>query len=212
MLVGSAVPVAAAVGKRERNRRDKQARIVAAARELFAQKGFDTTTTGEIAAAAGIATGTLFLYVPTKDDLLVLVFREDMTAVIERAYDELPVRGRTLGRLLRFYGAQLDYYLRDVALGRALVRQQAFVADAARRAELTSLVRLALERTERILQRGVEAGELRAGAAQGDAARALFAIYFLQLGNTMSGYTSAERCRRNLERQFRVVLDGLARA
>jgi AcrR family transcriptional regulator len=199
-------------GKRERNRQDKRERIVAAARQLFARKGYEATTTSEIAAEAGVATGTLFLYAPTKDDLLVLVFREDMTAVIERAYQALPSRGRTLGRLLRFFGAQLDYYEHDAALGRALVRQQAFVADAERRAELTAMVRLALERTERILRRGAEAGELREDAALGDAARALFAIYFMQLGNTMSGYTGGERCRRNLERQFRVVLSGLAAA
>ena len=42
-------------------------RILASARNLFSEKGFDQTTTRDIATAAKIATGTLFNYFPTKE-------------------------------------------------------------------------------------------------------------------------------------------------
>src|SRR5687768_10967788 len=42
-------------------------RILRAARRLLAEKGFDATTTRDIAVAAGIASGTLFNYFPTKE-------------------------------------------------------------------------------------------------------------------------------------------------
>ncbi len=42
-------------------------RILRAARGLFAEKGYDATTTRDIAVAAGIASGTLFNYFPTKE-------------------------------------------------------------------------------------------------------------------------------------------------
>ena len=42
-------------------------RILRAARRLFADKGYEATTTRDIAAAAGIAAGTLFNYFPTKE-------------------------------------------------------------------------------------------------------------------------------------------------
>jgi AcrR family transcriptional regulator len=45
-------------------------RILEAARQLFATGGFDTSTTRDIADAAGIATGTLFNYFSTKEALL----------------------------------------------------------------------------------------------------------------------------------------------
>ncbi len=42
-------------------------RILDAARNLFSEKGFDQTTTRDIASTAKIATGTLFNYFPTKE-------------------------------------------------------------------------------------------------------------------------------------------------
>ena len=42
-------------------------RILDAARQHFARHGFEATTTRDLAAAAGIATGTLFNYFPTKE-------------------------------------------------------------------------------------------------------------------------------------------------
>lgn len=42
-------------------------RILEVARELFASKGFDATTTRDIAKAAGIATGTMFNYFSSKE-------------------------------------------------------------------------------------------------------------------------------------------------
>ena len=45
-------------------------RILRAARRLFAEKGYDATTTRDIAAAAGIASGTLFNYFRTKEAIV----------------------------------------------------------------------------------------------------------------------------------------------
>jgi AcrR family transcriptional regulator len=45
-------------------------KIVTAAMELFARKGFDKTTVDEIVARAGVAKGTFYLYFKSKDDLI----------------------------------------------------------------------------------------------------------------------------------------------
>lgn len=45
-------------------------KIVEAAIELFAKKGFDRTTVDEIVANAGVAKGTFYLYFKSKDDLI----------------------------------------------------------------------------------------------------------------------------------------------
>ncbi len=52
-------------------------RIVAAACKLFRQKGFEQATTREIARRAGIASGTLFNYFPTKEALVTALVAED---------------------------------------------------------------------------------------------------------------------------------------
>jgi AcrR family transcriptional regulator len=65
-------------GKRERNKAEKRRRILEAARQLFDERGFDATTTAEIARVAGVGAGTLYLYVESKEQLLFDVFTEDV--------------------------------------------------------------------------------------------------------------------------------------
>jgi len=61
------------VGRRERNKEEKLERILAAATELFAMRGVDEVTTQQIADAADIGAGTLFLYAKNKGELLLMV-------------------------------------------------------------------------------------------------------------------------------------------
>jgi AcrR family transcriptional regulator len=51
-------------------------RILQAARRLFADNGFDATTTRDIAKEAGIASGTLFNYFPTKEAIVACLASE----------------------------------------------------------------------------------------------------------------------------------------
>ncbi|MEL7977819.1 TetR/AcrR family transcriptional regulator [Isoptericola sp. F-RaC21] len=72
------------LGRRERNKQAKLERITAAASELFAERGVDDVTTQQIADAADIGTGTLFLYAKTKGELLLLVQNAHYSAALER--------------------------------------------------------------------------------------------------------------------------------
>jgi len=56
--------------------------ILRAALELFAKQGFYRTTTKAIARKAGIAEGTLFNYFPTKEDLALYFFEDELDEVI----------------------------------------------------------------------------------------------------------------------------------
>lgn len=60
-------------GRRERNKQEKLERITAAASALFSTNSINDVTTQQIAEAADIGTGTLFLYAKTKGELLLLV-------------------------------------------------------------------------------------------------------------------------------------------
>jgi len=70
--------------RRERNKQQKLQRIIAAASELFAEHGVDDVTTQQIADAADIGTGTLFLYAKTKGELLLLVQNSHYADALER--------------------------------------------------------------------------------------------------------------------------------
>jgi len=57
--------------------RQRRLAIVGAALELFATKGFARTTTADISRAAGISTGALFHYFPSKRAVFVGLFDAD---------------------------------------------------------------------------------------------------------------------------------------
>ena len=50
--------------------KDKKTAIMEAALKLFTERGFHGTSTAQISKEAGVATGTLFNYFPTKEDLI----------------------------------------------------------------------------------------------------------------------------------------------
>ena len=53
---------------------DKREKLLQTALELFVSQGFYDTPTSKIAKEAGIATGTLFYFFPTKDDLIISLY------------------------------------------------------------------------------------------------------------------------------------------
>ncbi|MCS3901881.1 TetR/AcrR family transcriptional regulator [Methanococcus voltae] len=52
------------------NIEDKRKAVMGAALKLFTERGFHGTSTAQISKEAGVATGTLFHYFPTKEDLI----------------------------------------------------------------------------------------------------------------------------------------------
>ncbi|MFC0189350.1 TetR/AcrR family transcriptional regulator [Fictibacillus aquaticus] len=57
---------------------DKQVKILEAATEIFAERGYAATSTNEIARRAGVAEGTIFRHYKTKKDLLLSIVTPTM--------------------------------------------------------------------------------------------------------------------------------------
>jgi AcrR family transcriptional regulator len=71
-------------------RRRKEARpqeLLAAALDLFVEKGFAATRTDEVALRAGVSKGTLYLYYPSKEELLKAVISHYLSARIAEGAD-----------------------------------------------------------------------------------------------------------------------------
>jgi AcrR family transcriptional regulator len=64
--------------------RRNRARILAAAEEVFAEKGA-TASTEEVAARAGVAIGTVFRHFPTKRELLAAIMKDLRRRLIDEA-------------------------------------------------------------------------------------------------------------------------------
>jgi TetR/AcrR family fatty acid metabolism transcriptional regulator len=61
---------------------DKREAILRAAIDVFAERGFFNAQVADVARAAGVAAGTVYLYFRSKDDLLVSIFERTMKAAI----------------------------------------------------------------------------------------------------------------------------------
>jgi len=68
---------------RPRTSADKHDRILDAAIDVFAEKGFHHARISDIAAKAEVADGTIYLYFRNKDDVLITIFEEKMGVLID---------------------------------------------------------------------------------------------------------------------------------
>jgi TetR/AcrR family transcriptional regulator len=68
-----------ASAKRERRKDARPGELIAAALDLFVEKGFAATRAEEVAARAGVSKGTLFLYFQSKEELFKAVVRENIS-------------------------------------------------------------------------------------------------------------------------------------
>jgi TetR/AcrR family transcriptional regulator len=65
--------------KRERRKEARPAELLAAALDLFVEKGYAATKVEEVAKMAGVSKGTLFLYYASKEELFKAVVRENIS-------------------------------------------------------------------------------------------------------------------------------------
>lgn len=63
----------------EQSKQENRTRILAQSAKIFVSKGFEDTTTRDIAQASGLAVGTLFNYFPSKETLAMTMISDALT-------------------------------------------------------------------------------------------------------------------------------------
>jgi TetR/AcrR family transcriptional regulator, cholesterol catabolism regulator len=197
-----------AQGLRERNKQDKLRRIRNAARALFAERGFEASTAREICERAGIGTGTLFLYVRDKRDLLFLTFEEDARRIFADARASAARETDFVAQLMAYFGRFIAYYARDAAHAKSLVQELFF-----REHDPERLGRLTLEYGAHLADLVAQAqarGALRGDVAPMQVANALFAHYsYWVQGWLGAGIVSRQGAEEGLHRALELQLEGL---
>lgn len=92
---------------------DKRDAIMRAATQVFAQRGFFNAQVADVARAAGVAAGTVYLYFRSKDDLLVSLFERTMKDAIAEGKAALAGAVDPRDRLSRIARLHLERLGRD---------------------------------------------------------------------------------------------------
>jgi AcrR family transcriptional regulator len=128
VLPGQAVAAAHSQGaavERQPRRAATRARILAAAADVFREKGYAGTRLTDIAAAAGMQAGSLYYHFDSREDLVAELVRlawERTTTFVHQSVEALPESAGEIDRLSTAMGAHLLSVLETNAYTSALVR------------------------------------------------------------------------------------------
>ena len=152
---------------------DKRERILDAAVRVFARKGLYLTRVSEVAKAAGVADGTIYLYFKSKDDLLVSLFEHRIERLLTYMDTELPRVASATYKLQRIIELQLGLLEgeRDLAeVVTVILRQSTKLMKEYAAPKFTAY----FDAIAKVIAEGQASGELRADISPHLAARAIF--------------------------------------
>ncbi|NRP76016.1 Fatty acid metabolism regulator protein [Ensifer psoraleae] len=198
-------------GLREQNKEEKLRRIKEAALDLFVSKGFDDTTTREIASKAGVGMGTVFVYAETKRDLLFLIVNDGLEECIAEASAAIRPEDSLLQNLLSVLRLHYEYFARVPVLSRAALREMYFY-QSGKQAERFNRTRDKLKLLlTRLISEAMEKGLVSSTESPQIVAQAIFAIYQVDLRMWLSAESldivaGLDRLRRQID----VVMRGLS--
>lgn len=166
-------------GLRERNKLDKLARIRNAALELFQAKGYEATTTREIAEAADVAIGTVFMYADDKRDLLFLIFNDALDGVVDLAFSRVDSRKLLSQQAFQVFSHFYTAFHQQVLLARLLLRELVFFSEGKQAAQFMENRRHIIAYLQSMARQAIASGAIH---ADGDVERIANTFFFLYSG------------------------------
>ncbi len=149
--------------KRERRKEARPGELLAAALELFVEKGFAATRAEEVAHRAGVSKGTLFLYFASKEELFKAVVRENLAGRFPEWEAEFDAYTGGTPDMLRY---ALKMWWQRIGATPASGITKLMMSEAVNFPELAAfyekeVIEPGRALIRRILQRGVDRGEFR---------------------------------------------------
>ena len=102
-------------------------RIKSAARELFVSKGYDDTTTREIAIRAGVGIGDGLRYSDNKHNMLFLIANEDLAEATTGQLYDLSSSAPMLTNLITIFRDHYEYFSHQPELSKLMLRRNAIL-------------------------------------------------------------------------------------
>lgn len=152
--------------RRRKERRPDE--ITRAALHAFAEKGYDGTRVNDVARRAGVSKGLLYLYFRTKEELFKAVIKSVVMPRLDALDDAV---ARTDLSAEAFLRGPFVKFARELPQSPARVLVRLMIAEGPKHPDLTAwywdnVVSKGMGILERLIERGVAAGEFRRSALQ----------------------------------------------
>ncbi|HOY63115.1 MAG TPA: TetR/AcrR family transcriptional regulator [bacterium] len=144
----------------EARRQRRRRQIFNGATKVFAQKGYSSATTQEIADAAGLAKGTLYEYVQSKEEILMLTVKEGLSLVKTETDKAIAGMEDPMDRLQAALRVQLNFAKKYRHAARVL-RLEIFDLSENGRKFLSKIVDDHIEMFRAFIDDGIEKGRLK---------------------------------------------------
>jgi len=149
---------------RQRRKQARPAELMAAALELFVEKGFAGTRLEDVAARAGVSKGTLYLYFGSKEALFKAVIQEGIVPILEEGAGLVDNFEGSTADLLR---ALIGEWWERIGNTHLAGVPKLMISEAGNFPELATYYNDAVivpgrDLMRRTLQRGIASGEFRA--------------------------------------------------
>lgn len=198
--MSSTVP---SLGRRERNKQEKLERITQAASDLFSRHGVDEVTTQQIAEAADVGAGTLFLYARTKGELLLLAQNDAYARSLDEGIRASSSASTALDAVIAVLEPIVHCNRAQVENGRTYLREMAFGdATEPHHAEALAIVARTEEAVAEIVARLTSATPSDAAAF----AHVVSAVMMLAMSSAVDESVPDDEIVAGVRRQLAVIL------
>jgi AcrR family transcriptional regulator len=136
--------------------------ILSAARQVIAARGFSEATVDEIAAAAGIAKGTVYLYFSSKKDIYLAALKQGILELQDRTRTTMQSATGIRAKLASFVRTRIEYAEANRDFIKIYHSEFGNLTNAAAsEGEFQQLYLKQAKMLQAVLQEAVDSGELR---------------------------------------------------
>jgi AcrR family transcriptional regulator len=199
------------MSRRERRKEQTLRRIEETAWSLFTMRGYEATSTREIAEASDIAAGTLFNYFPEKRSLLIHLMQRRIDLAAEAAFET--IQPSTLDQeLTQLFDALTQCYAKERRLSRVFVKELLFT-DGEQRVESAAWTFDLVKRIADRVRAAQRRGEIDPSIDPMDAAQQIFSTHYFGLVTWLGGTIPSQAAHEERFRaSLRLLLRGLRRS
>lgn len=197
-------------GKREQNKRKTRQAILAAAEQLFIQRGFELTRIDDLAGVAGIGKGTIYSYFASKEAILLELIANLRVNVHNHFAEINNTDAPVADQLLTLFMCQFDFAENNPELARIMFRESMFpnqnTVEQRKQVDVDYL-----NAVTSILHQGQQSGELRKDVDLLTCTLLVYSNYLTIVSGWFIGYTrDRAEVSDSLHRTILLSLSGCA--